>query len=57
MKRFFLTIITLLLAVSIFADELPKTAGIKCGPWVVGVTETEMTIVWTLYGLGGGCSR
>lgn len=47
MKRFFLTIIALLLAVNIFADELPKTAGIKCGPWVVGVTETEMTIVWT----------
>ena len=29
------------------ADELPKTADIKCGPWVTAVGENEMTIVWT----------
>ena len=29
------------------ADELPKTADVKCGPWVTAVGEYEMTIVWT----------
>ncbi len=47
MKKLFLSIAAILMALNIFADELPKTADIKCGPWVVGVTETEMTIVWT----------
>lgn len=47
MKKLFLSLVAVLMAVGVFADELPKTANIKCGPWVVGVTENEMTIVWT----------
>ena len=47
MKRLFFILALVLCAVNLFADELPKTADIKCGPWVTGVTETEMTIVWT----------
>ncbi|MBR5333269.1 MAG: metallophosphoesterase [Alistipes sp.] len=47
MKRLLFSLALVLCAVNLFADELPKTADIKCGPWVTGVTETEMTIVWT----------
>ena len=32
-------------AVAFAAD--PPRAKTKCGPWVVGVSETEMTVVWT----------
>ena len=35
-----------LLAVVAFAADPPRV-NTKCGPWVVGVTETEMTVVWT----------
>ena len=35
-----------LLAVVAFAAD-PLRVKTKCGPWVVGVTETEMTVVWT----------
>ena len=35
-----------LLAVVAFAADPPRVKT-KCGPWVVGVTETEMTVVWT----------
>ena len=34
------------LAVVAFAADPPRVKT-KCGPWVVGVTETEMTVVWT----------
>ncbi len=36
----------MLLAVVAFAADPPRV-NTKCGPWVVGVTETEMTVVWT----------
>ena len=47
MKRLIFLMVSLLMTINLFAEELPKTANIKCGPWVVGVTENEMTIVWT----------
>lgn len=47
MKRIFLSLVMLLWAVAGVAQELPRSADIKCGPWVVGVTDSEMTIVWT----------
>ena len=47
MKRLIVALVAVLAASFSLADELPKTAGIKCGPWVVGVGENEMTIVWT----------
>ena len=47
MKRLIFLMMALLMTINLFAEELPKTANIKCGPWVVGVTENEMTIVWT----------
>lgn len=37
--------LTLLAFVAFAAD--PPRVNTKCGPWVVGVTETEMTVVWT----------
>ena len=37
--------LTLLAVVAYAAD--PPRVNTKCGPWVVGVTETEMTVVWT----------
>lgn len=46
MKRIFLSFMLVLVAVAAFAADPPK-AQTKCGPWVVGVTETEMTVVWT----------
>ena len=33
-------------AAAAFAADPPRVKT-KCGPWVVGVTETEMTVVWT----------
>ena len=47
MKRLIFLMMALLMTINLFAEELPKTANIKCGPWVVGVGENEMTIVWT----------
>ena len=47
MKRLIFLMMALLMTINLFAEELPKTANIKCGPWVVGVTENEMTLVWT----------
>lgn len=47
MKRVIVALVAMLVASFSYADELPKTANIKCGPWVVGVGENEMTIVWT----------
>ena len=47
MKRLIFLMVSLLMTINLLAEELPKTANIKCGPWVVGVTENEMTIVWT----------
>ena len=47
MKRVFFVVVATLLACLAAAQELPRTADIKCGPWVVGVSESEMTIVWT----------
>ena len=46
MKRLFLSIVALVAAAVAFAADPPK-ANTKCGPWVVGVTDTEMTVVWT----------
>lgn len=46
MKRIFLSFMLVLVAAAAFAADPPK-AQTKCGPWVVGVTETEMTVVWT----------
>lgn len=49
MKKIFTSILLLLAALICgvgFAAEIP-VAKTKCGPWVVGVSETEMTIVWT----------
>lgn len=47
MKRLIVALVAMLVVSLCYADELPKTANIKCGPWVVGVSENEMTIVWT----------
>ncbi|MBR2399825.1 MAG: purple acid phosphatase, partial [Alistipes sp.] len=46
MKRLFLSFIFVLMAFVASAVEI-KTPKTKCGPWVVGVSDTEMTIVWT----------
>ena len=47
MKRFFLSIAFVVLgALMAYPAEIPVPK-FKCGPWVVGVSETEMTIVWT----------
>jgi hypothetical protein len=46
MKRLFLSIMLIVAASAAFAADPPR-AKTKCGPWVVGVTETEMTVVWT----------
>ena len=47
MKRFLFLIVAAVASMAAVADELPKTADIKCGPWVTAVGENEMTIVWT----------
>ena len=46
MKRLLFGIVALVATVSVFAADPPRVKT-KCGPWVVGVTETEMTVVWT----------
>ena len=46
MKRLCFSLMLTLLAVVAFAADPPRVKT-KCGPWVVGVTETEMTVVWT----------
>ena len=46
MKRLCFSLMLTLLAVVAFAADPPRV-NTKCGPWVVGVTETEMTVVWT----------
>ncbi len=45
MKKIVSIVVTLILAQYVMAE--PPKAETQCGPWVVGVTETEMTIVWT----------
>lgn len=45
MKKILFCIVLLVSMLSTSAAEMP-TAKTKCGPWVVGVTDTEMTIVW-----------
>ena len=46
MKRLLLlTVMLSLSAIALAAD--PPVAKIKCGPWVMNVEQTEMTIVWT----------
>ena len=50
MKKLFLSIALVVLGASMaYSAEIPVPK-FKCGPWVVGVTETEMTIVYTLNG-------
>ena len=46
MKRLLFTFVLLLAVAASHAADPPR-AKTKCGPWVVGVTETEMTVVWT----------
>lgn len=46
MKRLCFSLMLTLLAFVAFAADPPRV-NTKCGPWVVGVTETEMTVVWT----------
>lgn len=46
MKRLCFSLMLTLLAVVAFAADPPRVKT-KCGPWVVGVTETEMIVVWT----------
>ena len=46
MKRLCFSLMLTLLAVVAYAADPPRV-NTKCGPWVVGVTETEMTVVWT----------
>ena len=46
LKRLCFSLMLTLLAVVAFAADPPRV-NTKCGPWVVGVTETEMTVVWT----------
>ncbi|MBR0332825.1 MAG: metallophosphoesterase [Alistipes sp.] len=46
MKRLCFSLMLTLLAVVAFAADPPRV-NTKCGPWVVDVTETEMTVVWT----------
>lgn len=46
MKRLFFTTLFLAISAIAFAAD-PPVAKIKCGPWVVNVDQTEMTIVWT----------
>lgn len=45
MKRFFFSLALSLVALVTYAAEIPVPQ-IQCGPWVVGVTENEMTIMW-----------
>ena len=46
MKRIFLSLVLLFSFTVAFSAEIPVPK-FKCGPWVVGVSESEMTIVWT----------
>ena len=46
MKKMILSIMLVVAAAVAFAADPPRVKT-KCGPWVVGVTETEMTVVWT----------
>ena len=46
MKKFILSVMLVVATAVAFAADPPR-AKTKCGPWVVGVTETEMTVVWT----------
>lgn len=45
MSKIIAVIVAFVLAQSVVAE--PPKSDIQCGPWVVGVTETEMTVVWT----------
>lgn len=45
MKKLMSVVIASVLAQSVVAE--PPRAETRCGPWVVGVTDTEMTVVWT----------
>ena len=45
MKRFLLSLALAVVAVASYAAEIPVPK-IQCGPWVVGVTENEMTLMW-----------
>ena len=45
MKRFLLSLVLALVTIVSYAAEIPVPK-IQCGPWVVGVTENEMTIMW-----------
>ncbi len=45
MKRFILTALLAIAAATASADGL-KPVKIECGPWVMNVTENEMTVVW-----------
>ncbi len=45
MKRLLLTALLVIAAATASADEL-KPVKIECGPWVMNVTENEMTVVW-----------
>ena len=45
MMRFFFSLVLSLDALVTYAAEIPVPQ-IQCGPWVVGVTENEMTIMW-----------
>ncbi|MBR5139381.1 MAG: metallophosphoesterase [Alistipes sp.] len=46
MRRIFLSLVLIVVSAAAFAADPPR-AKTKCGPWVVGVTESEMTVVWT----------
>ena len=46
MKRLLFAVVALVFSAAAFAADPPRVKT-KCGPWVVGVTETEMTVVWT----------
>lgn len=41
-----MSLMLVFVAAMAFAADPPRV-NTKCGPWVVGVTETEMTVVWT----------
>ena len=45
MKKLMSIVVASVLAQSAVAE--PPRAETQCGPWVVGVTDTEMTVVWT----------
>lgn len=45
MKKLLCALAAVLCAAATFAAEIPRVTT-ECGPWVVGVTENEMTVVW-----------